>query len=227
MNQLQQLKAFYNRNRNWIIAGLTFLLVIQTCGRSFYSAVPASKQNHQPQQEISVSPDSSAKESLEQSYIEKLREEPAPKPTSQWMPFLLMTGIILLFYVARKRGWIHKMMPKLVIVSTKLEKKTQPKQTLLKLVINNQSKQGLTFHPPVLVFHRFGKQRKFKIKGGDGQILFPLTLMHGTGHKLIIDINRFKAQVPELKKFKKVSISVEASNGKTYTTYKKPFWGSI
>lgn len=219
-NLIYRIKAFYNRNRRFIIAGLGFVVLMQICGRGG-NLVPTKKSSEKSESSAAIHFDTLANgdESLEQVFYESLTKpetEPQPKYNPLFMEMLLMTGLILIFYLAQKRGWMKKLMPAWVFVRVKKSKNGISGEALLHLEINNKTKESITFEAPILTFRRYGKTKKFKIKGSEGQQLFPLTLMPDTGHKLVINIDRFKMGVPELKKYKNITISVDADNGKTY-----------
>ncbi len=219
-NLIYRIKAFYHKNRRFIIAGLGFILLLQICGRGGYVSTKSdSAENPSVHENIQFDTLANGEESLEQVFYETLTKpdsEPPPKYNPLFMEMLLMTSLILIFYLAQKRGWIKKLMPAWVFVRAKTSKTKHTGETLFHLEISNKTKDSITFSPPVLTFKRYSKTKQFKIKGGDGQTIFPLTLMPDTGHKLVINLDRFKKNVPELKKFKSVSISIEADNGKTY-----------
>jgi hypothetical protein len=219
-NLIYRIKAYYHKNRRFIIAGLGFLLLLQICGRGG-NVTPKKESGDESGTPVKIHFDTLANgdESLEQVFYESLTkpdDEPPPKYNPLFMEMLLMTSLILIFYLAQKRGWIGKLMPAWVFVSIKKSKSRAGGETLLHLEINNKTKDSITFEPPVLTFKRYSKTKRFKIKGSEGQSLFPLTLMPDTGHKLVINIDRFKKSMPELKKYKNISISIEADNGKTY-----------
>lgn len=219
-NLLNRIKTYYRKNRRFIIGGLAFLLLLQICNRGGKVATKSDSSEEQTVHEnVQFDTLANGEESLEQVFYETLTKpetEPQPKYNPIFMQLLLMTSLILIFYLAQKRGWVRKLMPAWVFVRVKTKKNKHTGEKLLHLEINNKTKDSITFNPPVLTFKRYNKTKHFKIKGGDGQTIFPLTLMPDTGHKLVINLDRFKKNVPELKKFKNVSISIDADNGKTY-----------
>ncbi len=221
-NLIYRIKAFYHKNRRFIISGLAFIVLLQICGRGGNIA-PKKESAQKSGTPLSIHFDTLANgdEPLEQVFYESLTkpdDEPQPKYNPLFMEMLLMTSLILIFYLAQKRGWIKKLMPAWVFVKVKKSKNGHNGDTLLHLEINNKTKDSITFEPPVLTFKRFSKTKRFKIKGSEGQPIFPLTLMPDTGHKLVINIDRFKKSMPKLKMYKNISISIDADNGKTYNT---------
>jgi len=216
---LNRVKEFYYRNRKLLIGGFAFLLLLQLCSRG--AQQPVSKEHEKDKTvDIQLPPDtlSNGEKSLEKAFYEGL-EDRAEEPQGYnplFMEFLLMTALVLLFYIAGKRGWLKKLMPAKVIIRARTQKSKALGNTLLIIEINNKTKESVTFDPPVLVLKRYTKERKFRIKGGDGEFVFPLTLMPDTGHKVIIDIDRLKEQMPDVKKFNKIVITISADNGKVY-----------
>jgi len=221
MNEiLTRVNQFYVRNRKLLIGGFALLLLLQLCSRG--AQPPVGKDKHKGEAEkIQLPADTlpNGEESLEKAFYEGLSKR-AEEPRGYnplFMEFLLMTLLILLFYVAGKRGWIRKIMPAKVIIRARTQKGKILGNTLLIIEINNKTKDSVTFEPPILVFKRFSKERKFKIKGGEDDFVFPLTLMPDTGHKVVIDIDRLKSQVQGMEKFNKIYIYISGDNGKTYT----------
>ncbi len=220
MNEiLTRVKEFYYRNRNMLIGGFAFLLFLQLCSRGARApSEPQQKKRESIRIEVPEDTLPNGEESLEKAFYEGMTKpaEKQPEYNPLLMEFLLMTVLVLIFYVAGKRGWIKKLMPAMVIIKARTAKSSATEDLLLAIEINNKTKDSVTFDPPVLIFKRFGKERKFRIKGSSGENIFPLTLMPDTGHKLIININRFKEHIPEIKKYNKINILITADNGKTY-----------
>jgi hypothetical protein len=217
---LYRIKAYYHKNRRFIIGGLAFLLLLQICNRGGkVSTKSDSAEKPTAHEQIQFDTLANGEESLEGVFYETLTKpetESQPKYNPLFLEMLLMTSLIFIFYLAQKRGWIKKLMPAWVFVRVKTTKIKHTGEKLLHLEISNKTKDSITFNPPVLTFKRYSKTKRFKIKGGDGQTIFPLTLMPGTGHKLVINLDRFKKNVPEIKKYNQISISIDADNGKTY-----------
>ena len=220
MNEIvNRVKEFYIRNRKLLIGGFAFLLLLQLCSRG----AQAPGQNDPKKREtlkIHIPEDTlpNGEESLEKAFYEGLSKsaEDTPAYNPVLVEFLLMTALILIFYIAGKRGWLKKLLPAMVVIRAKKVKSNRNGNTLLVIEINNKTRDSVTFEPPVLIFKRYGKERKFRIKGGEGEFVFPLTLMPDTAHKVIIDIDRFKERIPEIRKFNNISVVISADNGKTY-----------
>jgi len=211
-----RVKEFYRRNRSLIIGTLAFLLFMQICSRG--SKVETNSElRKSPAAEETVRFDSlpDGKESLEQVFYEEMTK-PVPEPQPVYYPLLLMTAVVLLFYLAQRYGFLKKMMPAWVYLKVKKVKSRYTGEELLQIEIQNKTHDSVTFSPPVLSFKKGRKIKRYRIKGGDGQSFFPLTLMPGTGHKMVININRFRERIPELKKYKNLTVTIEADNGKVY-----------
>ena len=228
MNEiLTRVKDFYYRNRKLLIGGFAFLLLLQLCSRG---AKPPVQKDEQPENGASVQLPldtlPNGEESLERAFYEGLskKAEEAPEYNPLFTEFLLMTLLVLLFYVAGRRGWLRKIMPAKVIIRARTQKSIGNDNLLLIIEINNKTKDSVTFEPPVLVFKRYSKERKFRLRGGDGDFVFPLTLMPDTGHRVVINIDKLKSRMPEIKKYKKITIVISADNGKTYTVKPDSFF---
>jgi hypothetical protein len=48
--------------------------------------------------------------------------------------------------------------------------------------------------------------------------------MPDTGHRVVINIDKLKSRMPEIKKYKKITIVISADNGKTYTVKPDSFF---
>ncbi len=220
MNEiLSRVKEFYYRNRKLLIGGLAFLLLLQLCNRGAQTperSHPKKRETLKIQLPEETMPN--GEESLERAFYEGLekpaKDEPAYNPL--FMEFLFMTALVFIFYIAGKSGWLKSLMPKFVIVRARTVKSKVNGNTLLVIEINNKTRDSVTFEPPVLVFRRYSKERKFRIKGGEGEFVFPLTLMPDTGHRVVVDIDRFRDKFPDIRKFNKISVLITADNGKTY-----------
>lgn len=217
MNEyFNRIKAFYRKNRSLVIGTFAFLLLMQICSRGGkVETNPESQGKHATSETLRFDSLPGGEESLEQVFYDEMTK-PAPEPQPVYYPILLMTAVVLLFYLAQKYGFLKKLMPAWVYVRVKKIKSKYTGEELLHIEIHNKTHDSITFYPPVLAFKRGRKIKKYRIKGGDGQGIFPLTLTPGTGHKLAININRFRERIPELKKYKNITVSIEADNGKIY-----------
>ena len=134
---------------------------------------------------------------------------------------LLLMGLVLLVFVASKRGWFQKITPSFVWISVTIKRNKVNKERIVTISISNHTKNSLTFDSPVMVFGSvLGKRRKFKIKGNSDQAVFPLTLMPGTGHKLTMNLDTFRQKAGIIKGLKWVKAEVETDR-KTYSSFWK------
>lgn len=185
---LDKIKAFYHQNRLLIIIGLAFLLMMQICSRG--GRVEKPKHQNTLSDTEQIMPDDSQIKPLNEIYYEQQKENNERNP--EMISLYLLMGMVLLVYVATKRGWLQKLSPSIVWVTISVKRNKTTKARIASILINNQTKESLTFSPPILVFGTpFRKARKFRIKGTDDN-LFPLTLMPGTAHRLTIDLDSFR-----------------------------------
>jgi len=216
---IQQLKAFYLRHRTVILIGFGFVLLMQICSRGREVShreepVVIEQQEEWTQDGVSIKP-------LAEIERERQQDQQLPGTTS----LVLMMVLVLVFYVGVKKGWFVKLIPAIVWVSLRLHRNKQTQHRMLKISILNQSKESHTFLAPILVFGSpFKKSRKFRIKGGDGQDVFPITLMPGTAHQLTLDFDQFRRKAGNLEKYVWVRIEVESSGDKSFKSFWRPVW---
>ncbi|MCU4156485.1 hypothetical protein J1N10_10885 [Carboxylicivirga sp. A043] len=187
---LDKIKTFYRQNRLLIIIGLSFILLMQICSRGGRVDKPAV-QKEQPVLDQEIADDSQLKP-LNEIYYEQQQKKQERNP--EMISLYILMGMVLLVYVATKRGWLQKLSPSIVWVVISVKRNKTTKARVATITINNQTKESLTFSPPILAFATpFKKARKFRIKGAD-ENLFPLTLMPGTAHRLTIDMDAFRTK---------------------------------
>ncbi len=210
---LEQLKAFYRKNRLLIISGLAIILLTQICSRGArrpQPTNPAPIAQHLDSQAI----DDTQLKPLREIYYEEQQQHNTSNPEMTNL-FILM-GLVLLVYVATKRGWLQKLAPSIVWLSVSVRRNKQNKQRMATITISNHTKENVTFESPILSFGSpFGKQRKFKLRGNTEQAVFPLTLMPGTAHRLTINIDTFRQKAGIEKGFKWIKVEVD-TNRKSY-----------
>jgi hypothetical protein len=110
-----------------------------------------------------------------------------------------MVGLTLLFYVAQKRGWIEKMIPRQLMVRTRLYRLAMNGRLTLQILVINTRKESHTIDAPLIEFMRIGSVKAFKIKPAEGDVLFPITLTPGTSHQITIDIQQFYERVDSIR----------------------------
>ncbi len=84
----------------------------------------------------------------------------------------------------------------------------------LKLTVKNTGKTDIDLARPLLVFENFWIKRKFRLKGSNNYVFYPLYLEKGKTHTLEIDLLRFYGHDDHLKKFPKAKIYLEDVAGK-------------
>ncbi len=216
---IEQVKAFYLRHRTILLIGFAFLLLMQICSRgaevpSRQEAVTAEPPAQWGQEDGTVKP-------LGEIEREQQHEQRLPGASSM----VVMMVLVLVFYVGVKKGWFVKLMPSIVWVSLQVKRHKESHHRMLRIFISNQTKESRTFVAPILVFGSpFKKSRKFRIKGGDGQDVFPITLMTGISHQLTLNLDQFKAKAGNLDAYKWVRVEVESSGDKTSKSFWKLLW---
>lgn len=217
MNALfQQIKDFYTRHRIIILVGLGFVLLMQICSQGakvHRSDVPVAEEQYIEGGDSDIKP-------LAQIEQEQRRNDALPGSSS----LLIMMVLVLVFYMGIKKGWFVKIMPSIVWISLQVKRNKSTGQRVLKIGVVNQTKESKTFQPPILIFGEpFKTGRKFRIKGGDGQDVFPLTLMPGTSHQLVINLDQFRNKAGIVKGYRWVKVEV-ADAGKVHKGLWKLIW---
>ena len=78
----------------------------------------------------------------------------------------------------------------------------------IKLQLKNSGNIDIDLDRPLLIFDSFWLKRKFKLKGIESRILYPLYLDKGSTHWLNIDLNHFYSYDKKLKKYSKITIKI-------------------
>jgi len=134
-----------------------------------------------------------------------------------WILLILpLLGII--YFVFKRKGEKHKWGKTFFIKRTKvrleLEKDRLYYPDYLKLTVKNSGNTDIDLDRPLLIFDNFWLKRKFRLKGMDNRLFYPLYLEKGKIHTLDIDLYHFYSHDKSLKKFPKVKIIVSDVNGK-------------
>ncbi len=168
---LNQLKEFYRKNRLLIIIGLAFILLMQICSRGARVSKPLPQQTVQQQLDKNLSDDSQLKP-LKEIYYEEQQQRQDSNP--QMTNLFILMGLVLLVYVATRRGWLQKLAPSIVWVSINIRRHKASKERIATITISNHTKESLSFSSPVIGFGSPTKKgRKFKLKGSADQAVFP------------------------------------------------------
>ncbi len=210
MQQLKSFLEFLKKNRIIIYVMLGIALTMQICS--------TANQN--------TNPDTN---SLSENSVSQYSEQPIQQPEDGQKPqsfnlnsLWVMIFVTLLFYVAKRKGWLQKFMPQIVIFRVGHYKVKSNGNLALRVFIINQTKRDITFNAPTIQFFKDNTKREFAIKNIGGQNYFPLTLMPGTGHKFTIDAQKFYNNVDGLTDYKTVSMQICSSTGKCYKSIKWP-----
>ena len=214
-NKLKDFIAFVKKNRVVIYVFLGTALMMQICSRG---ALPPVKSSEPQVKEIS----SSASE--EAFPRETSQGEQPQRPGPDFTSLLLMAVVILGFFVAKRYGWLDKLMPKVVVFKVDYFKQKSTGHLILKVFLINRTGESISFNNPTLVFFNGNKKREFVIKNIGGQNYFPITLTPGTGHKFNLDAQKFYNNVEGLDSFKTIRLEITSTSGKSYRSMKWPTW---
>lgn len=208
----QKIVSFYKRHRLAIIVGLGIVALLQWCQ---LQADKTYREGNAPAHRPMV-------EQPMPGVDKPVPEAPAYNP---WLTYLLMVGLVLLVFVAQRRGWMEKLFPRLIVLRVKLFKLHN--RQMLRFFFLNAKKESQNFDAPVVEFMKPGQNRAFKIIVTDSNVTFPLTLTPSTAHSLVIDLDRFFEKVPELRKYHWVRVKITANGNKEYRTWVRPIWSSF
>jgi len=211
MNQLKQIGEFLKKNRTVIYVILGLALMLQICSRG--ASTPGTTTTTQGVEEVIT------------DSIQGM-EAPTNEPShsNDINSLMIMIGLVLAFFVAKRYGYLEKLFPKVVIVKLSFAKQRSTGKLIAQVVLINHKKEAINFENPVLIFHKGSKKREFVIKNMGGVNYFPLTLVSGVGHKFNVDIQKFYDNVEGLSQFKNISVSFKTTVGKTHTSMKWPTW---
>ncbi len=87
---------------------------------------------------------------------------------------------------------------------------------VLNLNIENKGNTDIDLAQPMLVLSNYWVKRKFKLKGSQNKVFYPLYLESGKNHELEINLNQFYKHDKSLKKFPKATIKIADVKGKSY-----------
>lgn len=130
-----------------------------------------------------------------------------------WILIILLVAIVL-WIVFRKNG--NKKQPFLVRqkVKIELEKDRLYFPDELKLTVKNTGNVDIDLDRPLLIFDNFWLKRKFRLKGAESRIFYPLYMVKNYTHTLHIDLNHFYSYDRKLKRYSKVKIILFNVKGK-------------
>jgi hypothetical protein len=225
MNQFD-LHRIWRKYGNLILGGLFFLFIISYCNQQTrYATQRAVNQSN----EIGGQPSGNDRSQLKS--FEELMRERQPQQTERpgsffTMLLLLMLGVGIVWMIRQswwKSFWM-KWFPGHVALRVVKGKDQVTGRKLIRISIDNKTQDSVTFMPPMVVFSKWGKERRFRLKGSDQDEMFPLTLTPGTGHRVVIDLDQFYEKIPDLKGTNRVGASVKTTGEKEYKSFALPRW---
>ena len=137
-------------------------------------------------------------------------------PEGHKLMWLLLTvvGISLagIIYLLGKKGrFIHFTKSGKVKVILKKDRLYYPRY--LELTIENQGKHDIDIDCPLLILTGMWYNRKFKLKGTNNKLIYPLYLMKNQNHTLTIDLHRFYGFDRTLKRLPKARVVIRDLKG--------------
>lgn len=138
--------------------------------------------------------------------------------------WLLLAIIVLLIILPllRERGKKGKIPLRMPLAGRRLKVELLPNRRyrpkVLTLVIKNTSRKDIDIDAPVILFRKLLLARKFKLKGIDRNVIYPLYLEAGKSHELSIHLDSFHDYDPTLRKFYWARIMLNDMNGRKYRT---------
>jgi hypothetical protein len=220
-------QKYWRKYGNFILMGLFFLFIINYCSRQ--PVAPSQQdvqQQEQPSENVNQNQDEPHLKSYEQLMMERQPQQ-QEGPGGFFTVFLLMLSGVGIVWLARQPWWIRlweKWFPGRVRFRAFKAKDHVTGRNLLKISIVNNTGDGLTFMPPMLVFRSWGKERRFRFRPSEQDEMFPITLTPGTGHRVVLDVDQFYEKIPDLKSATRVGASVETTGGSQYKSFALPRW---
>lgn len=130
-----------------------------------------------------------------------------------WLLLVVLAAIIV-FVVFRKKGDKKRPFFAREKIQIELEKDRVYFPDYLILNVKNIGNVDIDLDGPLLVFDNFWRKRKFRLKGTDNRIFYPLYMAKGYTHTLNIDLNHFYSYDKKLKRYPKVKITLFNIKGK-------------
>lgn len=124
-----------------------------------------------------------------------------------WLLLIALAPIIG-FVIFRKKGKKERPLFAREKVKVELEKNRLYYPDTIKLTVKNSGNTDIDLDRPLLVFDNFWLKRKFRLKGTDNRIFYPLLMVKGYTHTLNIDISHFYSYDKKLKNYPKIKITI-------------------
>ncbi len=121
--------------------------------------------------------------------------------------FAVVALLTILFFVFRKKGSVRgrPILARRKLTIT-LEKDRVYFPDYLKLTVTNKGNIDIDLDKPLLVLDNFWLKRKFRLKGMQNRIFYPLYLEKGKTHNLTIDLHGFYLHDKKLKRYPKATV---------------------
>ena len=124
-----------------------------------------------------------------------------------WILIFVLATIIMMV-VIRKKGDKKRPLFAREKIKIELEKDRLYYPDTLILNVKNAGNIDIDLDRPLMVFDNFWLKRKFRLKGTDNRIFYPLFMVKGYNHTLNIDLNHFYSYDKKLKRYPKVKITI-------------------
>ncbi len=216
MKQIQDFLAFVKKNKYFlfIILGIIILLQVLSLGSR-----PSVTQNTDPRTEKQMN---QTEWSFEQPENRDVTPPVQNTNKNDFTSIIILAILVLVFVLAKKYGYLEKLFPSIFIFRTTYFKQKSTGNLVVKVWLINKTKSDISLNNPTVSFFKGSKKREFTIKNIGGQNYFPLTLMPNTGHKFVIDIQKFYNNIDDLKEYKNIQMKICATSGKCYKSTKWP-----
>ena len=148
--------------------------------------------------------------------------EPGPEDYKLTWLLLAIIALLIILPLLRERGRKGKMQLRMPFIGRRLRVDLLPNRRyrpgILTLGIKNTSHKDIDIEAPVIQFRKLLLVRKFKLKGIDSNVIYPLYLEAGKMHELRINLRGFHDYDTTLRKFYWARVLVTDTNGRKYQT---------
>lgn len=138
-----------------------------------------------------------------------------------WL-LLLIIALLIILPLLRERGRKGKIQLRVPFTATRLKVDLVPNRRyrpgVLTLVIKNTSRKDIDVEAPVILFRKLLLIRKFKLRGIDRNVIYPLYLEAGKSHELRINLSGFHDYDTTLRKFYWARVMLSDTSGRKYRT---------
>jgi len=132
--------------------------------------------------------------------------------------FAILLSVPLLFVLKKlgermKRSWANWSLRNQIGVRL-----TNGSNGLINIGVENRSTQQQTLDAPTLIFRKGFSTRKFRLKGINKVVIYPLVVESGQARELQFNLNVFHKHDAGLKHYRYIRISFSTNAGKVYST---------